>query len=98
MVSPVRIQRVEEIRRPHSLKKSNSTLILAPRPLDYVEASINKGRNISSFLPKQTTSTIMSANSTPLQQIQQMAGRQSELSSPLFAKSSRLSSGLKVIQ
>ena len=71
-------------------------MIVLPIQSDHIDFSINK-RN-STLQPKQTTSIIFVTNAFPLQQIQQTIGRQSEVSSPLLTKGSRLSSGLRVIR
>lgn len=49
-------------------------MIVVPRQSELLDFSTNK-LNMSTFMPKQTTSVIMT-NSLPLQQIQQMVGRQ----------------------
>jgi hypothetical protein len=71
-------------------------MIVLPKQSDHIDFSMSK-RN-STLRPKQITSIIFGTNFLPLQQIQQPIGRQSEISSPLLTKGSRLSSGLRVIR
>jgi len=72
--NPRRFERVEETIRPQSLKKSNSSIVILPKKPEILNLSASR-RNVINFNPILTSSNSMN-NSLPIQQIQQIVGKQ----------------------
>lgn len=90
---PPRLERADEMRRTNSLRKNNSASAIFSN-IRQADLTPSKARNVSSLLPKHTTSIIMPPSAYPFQQLM---SKSNEVMSPL-TRSSRLGAGLKIIR